>query len=147
MGLTRANVETILIKRCGRKMLAASMDGTTSNGTNDDLNDPIGYALRVMGYQVTDIAQVADSDLAGVSVEEYDELFDRAELRTLENIAGNLDFVDISVGPRREALAQLSNQVERAVERLQARINRLYGDLGRFEAGAISLDFQAKDDD
>ncbi len=144
---TRVDVERILIRRCGRKMVAASMDGETDSGANDDLNDPIGCALRAMGYSVRNIAQVSDSDLSGVSIEEYDELFDRAELRTLENIAGNLDLVDISIGPRRESLAQLSSQVERAIERLQARINTLYGDSGEFEAGAISLDFQAKDDD
>ncbi len=114
-------------------------------GPMTDLNDPIGYALRVMGYAVADITAVADSDLAGLPAEEIDELLDRAELRTLENVAGNLDVVNISVGPRSESLGDLSRQVEALIRAKTERINARYGGERRLEGGAIDLDFQQKD--
>jgi len=67
MTITRANVESILIKRVGKLMTAADMDGSTVGGTNADLNDPIGRALRRIGYTTASIIAVADVDIAGVS--------------------------------------------------------------------------------
>src|SRR5690242_14586451 len=101
MSLTRANIETILVKRCGPLMTAAGM-ATTVLGSNADLNDPIGYAVRKAGGSVTSFVAVADADIAGVDELGYDQLLDLAELRTLETILGNLDDVDLRVGPRDE---------------------------------------------
>ncbi len=146
MAITRANIEAILVRRCGSKMTAAGLDGATVNGSNVDLNDPIGTALRQCGYAVASITAVADADIANVATDDLDKLLDVAELRLLENIAGNLSMVDLAVGPRKESLSQFSEQVEKAISRLEAKCQRLYGvGLGSLSGGAISLDFQEYD--
>lgn len=146
MSLTRANVETILVRRCGSLLTAAGLDGTTLDGTNVDLNDPIGYALREMGYTVDDITAVADADVS--SAANYDKLLDLSELRTLENIQGNLDEVDITLGPRKEALGQLPTRLEKRIERLEAKVRKVYGiGVGTITAGVIKLDFAEHNED
>jgi len=148
MTVTRDNIERILVARCGYLMNAAGLDGSTDDGTNTDLNDPIGYALRKAGYTVDNLGSVDDDDLSGVDVEDYDQVFDLAELRTLENILGNLDDVDIKLGPRSESLSQLSEMLDTRVMRLQAKIERQYGvGLSTLEAGVITLDFADHNED
>lgn len=142
MALTRANVEAILIRRVGKLLTAADLNGTTMDGMNADLNDPIGYAVRRLGGTVASVVQVVDADLAGIASDDYDQLFDLAELRTLETIAGNLDDVDITLGPRSESLSQLASQVDKRIEKLAEKVQRIYGvDVGTLSAGVIGLDF------
>lgn len=124
-------------------MSAAGLAITTA-GTNEDLNDPICSALMELGCEPVNPGNITDSDLSGIASNRTAELFDRVELRTLENIAGNLDLVDLSVGPRDETLSQLSEQVEKAIERLSTRVARMYGDT-MLTGGTISFDFQEKD--
>ncbi len=126
MALTRAQCETELISRCGKLLTAASLDGVTANGSNPDLNSPLGYAVRICGGTVTDPSNVADSDLSTLS-SVFDKLSDLAEYRTLENISGNLDMVDISEGPHRESLGQLAERVEKRLARLQEKLQKTYG--------------------
>lgn len=142
MTVDREQVEIVLIRRCGALMTAADLDGSTITGNNNDLNDPIGYALRRLGQSVADISNVTDADLSGVADTDIDKLLDLAETRTLGNILGNLDDVDITLGPRRESLNQLAELLEKRLERLQKKIEREYGiGLGSFESGVISMDF------
>jgi hypothetical protein len=148
MTITRANVEEVLIRRCGKLLTAADLDGESYYGANKDLNDPIGWALRQMGYSVAAISQVADSDLAAVSDDAVDQFLDMAELRALENIEGNYDDVDISANGRSESLNQLIVQVTKRMDRLQQKIQRVYGvGLGSLQGGVIALDFMEKDED
>lgn len=148
MALTRANVESILIRRVGRLMTAADMDGSTVAGTNADLNDPIGYALRASGLSVSSVAAVADADVAGVGDDLIDQVLDIAEWRTLLSIEGNYDDVDISANGRSESLSQTMKQVQAKIDRLQKRITEIHGvGLGTLTGGSIALDFMAKGDD
>lgn len=126
MALTRVQFETILINRCGKQLTAAGLDGTTVDGANADLNDPLGYAIRQAGGSVADLSSVADADLATFAASDYDKLFDFAEYRTLENISGNLDLVDITEGPHRESLSQLAAQIEKRLTRLGQKIESKY---------------------
>jgi hypothetical protein len=144
MALTLENAQKIIVKRCGRKMTVAGLATTTATA-NEDLIDPLASALMDMGYQPQSIAAITNTDLAAVEEDRYPELLDRAELRTLENIAGNLDLVNVSVGPRREDLSDLTTQVEKAIDRLVTKIARLYGD-EILSGGSISLDFQEKEE-
>ncbi len=109
MAVTRANVENVLIHRAGALMTKASLDGTTVDGTNTDLADPIAWALRVSGYTSADITNPTTAEVAAAE-DDIDEVVDYAELRTLENVLGNLDDVDTTVGPRSESLSQLATQ-------------------------------------
>lgn len=146
MTITRADVETILVRRCGSLLVAADLDGTTIDGTNVDLNDPIGVALRNMGYTVASITNVSNSDLESVTDEDVDQLLDLAELRTLESIEGNLDDVDIQANGRSESLNQLSVRVRMKIDTKRKAIESQYVGLGTLDAGVITLDFMEKDE-
>lgn len=141
MSLTRANVEAVLVKRVGPLLTKAGM-ATTVAGLNADLNDPIGWAVRQVGYTVSDITSVSNSDISAVQSDEYDEFLDFAELKTLENISGNLDDVTVKLGPRSENLSDLVSQVEKKIARLEGKLKRLYGyGADSLQTGILENDF------
>jgi hypothetical protein len=140
MTVTRANLESILVQRCGGLMTFAGM-AVTYAGANASLNDPIGYALRQAGYAVANPASVADSDISTLSSDDLDQVLDIAEFRTLENVSGNLDDVDITNGPESEKFSQISASLEKRMARLQEKINASYGTGVVAEMGTISYDF------
>ena len=144
MTITLAAIEKTLIRRCGSKMAIVEMDGTTVDGTNQDIVDPVITAMIDMGYTLSDLSEVSDDDLSSVVPDsKYNELVDRAELRLLQNIAGNQVGVDITVGPRKESLSQLSQYLEKQIDRVSERNKKLYGDgLMPLTAGKISLGYQ-----
>jgi len=146
MSITRANAEFMIQARVGPLMTAAGLDGTTVDGTNADLNGPIGRAVRDLDHTVTDITSVTDTDVAQVT--EYDEFLDIAVLKTLGVILGNLDDVDVTAGPRSEKLSQLAEQVERKADRLLESMERDYGyGLAIPETGYITNYIAEHDDD
>jgi len=118
VALTRAILETIITKRVGALMEAAGMIVTTT-GVNYDLHDPLAWANRMVGGTSTYASTVEDADLAKVAAADYDDFIDLAEYRTLKNILGNLDDVDITAGPRSEKLSQLADHVQKMVEARQ----------------------------
>lgn len=141
MALTRANVEVILISRLSNLLTEAGLDGTTNDGTNTDLNDPIGWAIRQADGSVDDFTLVDDTDVARVGSGDYDKLLDLAEYRTLENISGNLDEVDIKSGPFEQKYSQLADRVEKRLERVRAHLEKTYDFGGRgYASNIITLD-------
>jgi hypothetical protein len=145
MAYTRANAETSLVSRLGGKMALVGFAITTV-GSNAALDDPLAVALRKMGHTASN--PVTDGNLAGLTDAEIDELLNRAELRLLGNIAGNIDLTDIQVGPRRESLGQLAEQCEKAIARLSKSIEREFGaGLSGLNGGSLMLDFQETVDD
>lgn len=145
MSLTRASVESVLIRRCGRLLTAAGLDGTTGSGSNADLVDPISWAVRQLGLAVATLGSLSDSDLAGVATDDLDALLDLAELRCYESALGNLDVVDVSVGPERESLGQLGTRLESLIERKRAAIQRTHGiGAATLTGGTIRLGFQQR---
>ena len=86
MALTRANVEAILTKRTSKVMTFVSMDGTTVDGTNADLNDPIGVAIRECGGTTAAPELVTDADVATVVTADLDKLLDIGEYRLIGSI-------------------------------------------------------------
>lgn len=145
MTITRANVEAILVQRCGALMSFAGYAVTVA-GSNANLNDPIGYALRQTGYSVASIAAVADADLAVIDDADIDQILDIAEFRTLENVSGNLDDVDITNGPESERFSQVSAALEKRMARLQEKINTAYGSGVTAATSSILYDFAEHDD-
>jgi hypothetical protein len=142
MTITRAQAETVLTKRCGPMMTAAAMDGTTNNGTNDDLNDPLGWAVVQLGGSVSDITDVTDSDVGSVDVTDERYILDMAEYRLLGNILSNLTLVDIKAGPRSESLSQLATRLEKRVERLEKQLAQEVGfGEATLSTGVIEMDF------
>mgnify|MGYP000952833294 FL=1 len=125
MTLTRANLESLLVKRCGGLMSLVDMAVTTA-GANADLNDPLQYALRYGEYEVADITSVSNSDIAEVEDADIDLILDVAELRLLENIQGNFNLVDITNGPESEKYSQAANVIEKRLSRLQDKVDSYY---------------------
>lgn len=136
MALTRIVAETVIVNRLGPMMTAAGM-AVTIVGSNGDLDDPLAWATRQMGYTTANANTVTNAELASVAVANYDSFLDLAEYRTLLNILGALDDVDITVGPRSEKLSQLAAQAQKKLDRLDGRIAGL---LSPLTAGYISLD-------
>lgn len=143
MTITRNDAEEMLVYRTGPLLTAAGMSlSYQSINGNDDLNGPIGRAIRYLGYTVIDITSVADSDVAQVTDAQYDEFLDVADLFTLEVILGNLDDVDLTVGPRSEKFSQLAAQVERKLKWAVKRCSNLYDyGLKEPEAGLLTVQF------
>lgn len=137
MAITRVTGETVIVKRLGPLMTAAGM-AVTIVGTNADLNDPLAWATRALGHSTASVATVTNAELASVAAADYDNFLDLAEYRTLQNILGALDDVDIVVGPRSEKLSQLAEQAQKKLDRLEKRLGSL---IDPMEAGYITLEF------
>lgn len=147
MIITRAQVETLLLRRCGRRMAFVEFSQTV-NGDNADLADPIATALIAMGVMPTDITAPADADFATLTDSQTPELLDRSELRLLQNILGNMDAVNISVDGRSEAYGQMTTSLEQVITRLQAKVNADYAGAGNtLSTGLIIQNFATKGDD
>lgn len=127
MSYTRAGIEKTLLKRLGNLMLAADLDGTSDDGDNADLLDPLSYAARLVGVAIADSNTLTDDDLLGLAASDYDKFLDVAELRTLENIWGNYDAVDLSVGPRRESFSQLADRILKRLNTKRTDVMVKYG--------------------
>ena len=148
MALTRAQVETLIIKRVGLLFTELSLDGTTVDGTNADLNDPIVNALWLFDETVSNPALVADADIDDIAADEYREFVDTVEVRCLETALQALTAVNITVGPRSEAYDQLGQRIEKAIERKRAYMAKEYGtSVPTPSAGYISLHIAEHDEE
>lgn len=149
MSLTRANIEAVLIKRCGDLLTTAGLDGATVAGTNADLGDPIAFALRQIGCSVATPASPTDAEVATASTDDTDQLLDLAEIRVLETVLQHvLDLVNTEAGQRVDEYSQLAAGIQKRIERAEDRARRLYGwTATTLEAGYAYLDFASHGDD
>ena len=142
MSITRAQVESVLVSRCKKRMAFVEFAITTS-GVNADLNDPICNALQVMGITPANIASVADGDL--LTVTDAAKLCDLAEVRLLENILGNSDKVTLQAASGTEHFSNFNDALEKVIARKQKELQSKYGiGLGSLSSGKLSLAFQSK---
>ena len=139
MALTRVIAETILVKRLGPMMGVAEM-AVTIVGTNADLNDPLAWATRGVDGSTAAHNTVTDAELALVAATKYDDLMTLAEWRTLKNIQGAINMVDITTGPRSEKLHQFIEQIQVMLDRLEPAIEALGMLTTGMTAGYITLD-------
>ena len=136
--LTRAGVESELIDRCGVLLVKVGRNGTTCDGTNPNLNDPIRRGLRTLGLDTADPILVADADLATVTGWSIEKLLDAAELRCLESIWGSWAEVCQKIGLGSIELQQLTDRIERRIDHLVTRLRQPYGpNTGAPVVGAI----------
>jgi hypothetical protein len=143
MTLTRIQVEKGLVARAETRMTLVGF-AVTVVGSNADLADPIATALLDMGLACVDITSPTDAEIS--AVENVPELLDRAELRLLQNILGNLDAVDITVGPRSERLGQIQQSLEAAIARKEKSVAERYG-TAPLSTGRFVHNFASKGDD
>jgi hypothetical protein len=141
MTLTRANAERVIVDRVGGLMEFAGLTVTYA-GSNSDLDEPLSWAARRMGLSLASSITVTDSDISGLSGDDIDDYLDLAEYRTLKNVQGNLDMVDVTAGPRSEKLSQVAGQVEKM---LSARRDRVLAISETPAYRYIELDMVAQD--
>jgi hypothetical protein len=135
MGLTRAAAEAILVGRCGKILALAGLDGTTVDGTNPDLADPIRSGLASLGLATATVGAVVDADLAAIASETLDQLLDVAEVRALESALGNLDQPDQEASLNNyQYLGRLRDSIEKTVARKRTQAVQKYN----FGQGAVS---------
>lgn len=138
----RTHAEHLLIGRRGSMMVKIGLDGTTIDGTNAALVDPITYAIRKVEGFVANPVLVDDVDMATIPEDMWDAFLDVAELRLMRNMRGNSTFVDITAGPLSESLSQLANQLARDISNMENFIEAEYGLGGAtLEADVIRLNF------
>lgn len=143
MAITRAQVEQILIRRCGKKLALVGLDGVTQDGSNTDLSDPIASTLAILGLAVANVALVADADLVAVQACQAGALVDIAELRVLESVLGNWDQADqMADTDNSQSLGKLYDSLEKTVARKRLQLQRQYGfGVGELTAGVYDLGF------
>lgn len=140
MPYTRAQAEAELVNRAGDDLLARLGVSAVQDGTNPDLNGPLASSLRMLDATLSSPPAVADADLALVADADTDQFLDVAELRMVLNLqlkAATL--VDQQIGTQsRKNLHQIMESLELVADRLQKRIEKLYGvGRGRLVAGMI----------
>lgn len=129
--MTRQEVETIIVKRLSGWLNQAGMS-TITNGTNPDLNDSIGWAIRKLGGSVANPINVTNADLLNIGPE--DALLDLVELRTLETIQTNYVKVNSTVGPRKEEFNNLRTALSSLIPARRKQIESEWGiDLGELK--------------
>jgi len=149
MAITRANLEAILVKRAGKLMTVAGLDGTTVNGTNADLADPIAFSLRQLGVAVAAPGSPTDAEVANASTDDTDQLLDVAEIRILQTILNHvLDLVNTEAGQRVDEYSQMAAGIQQRIETKTEEARRLYGwTAGTLEASYLYHDFAQHGDD
>jgi len=145
---TRAYAEVILVNRCGALLTFVSKDGTTVDGSNTDLNDALGAAIRRLGGTVTDPTSVVDADIQTVDSDYFDALVDVAELRLYYSIRGNLTAVDTTAGPFSDKFSDIGDYLDAQIKALTDRIESEHGLGGpEAQAGYIVRSIASHDED
>ena len=140
MALTRVKVETLLVKRCNKIMAFVGM-AVTIVGTNADLDDPMGVAIRECGGTVADFIAVTDADILTVASDDYDKLLDIAEYRLISSMISNFDKYGLKVGPRSGYQSQVREGLETRLKMLAGELEAKYGwNAPSPEMGSIMLD-------
>ncbi len=139
---TRSDIETLLIARVGPWLTNVALDGSTNDGTNESLNDAIGWAIRQAGGTVAAPALVTSTDVGTVDSADLDKLLDLAELRSLRSILSSFTGVDLKAGPVEIKDSGFIGYVNARLAELRSDIATNYGigDYGAFAIGLTRID-------
>lgn len=107
MPLTLAQVEVKMVGRIGRMLAAVGLDGTTVDGTNPTLAEPIRAALVALGLTTTTSDAATDADLEALSDADLGKFLYLVEYYALESAWGSYVLVDQSLGSESQSLSQL----------------------------------------
>lgn len=145
---TRAQVESILVFRRGKAMVSQGLDGTTVDGTNPDLTDSIGSAIRWLGGTTADPLAVTDGDISTIPEVYQGAIFDAAEMYLLNALRGQYLAVDQVTGPFQAKLSQLPDRWLKDWELLRRKLEDEFGLGGpELEAGVFEHNFAAHGED
>jgi hypothetical protein len=138
MSLNADSLSILLTQRVNKLFAALSYSVETF-----DTLDATNYALRELGYTVTNAAIITDSDVSAVSESDVNQFLDTAELRQLETLQNDFIVkVSMTLGPRREELSHITDALERVIARKQAEMAKKYGrGVATLSGGVIDLAF------
>lgn len=138
MTITTTQTVTLLGQRVGKLLAAVGLTESSS-----DMVDAINYALRELGYSVTDHSEVSNADLSSVTDANVTEFLDTAELRQLETLLNEVTVkVTVAVGPRREELSHISDALIKVIDQKRKQLQAEYGrGLSALEGATIGLRF------
>lgn len=114
--LTLAIINTIITSRLG---------GLLDEAGITDISPAIAFGVVEAEGSVADLSSATNAEVAAVSNEML--LLDLVEYRCVLDIIGNLAMVDITTGPRKEALGQLTKFALEYKENLEEKLKNLYG--------------------
>ncbi len=100
--MTLADAQKTLIRRCGKFLVAAQLDGTTINGTNADLMDPVSEGLIACGVTPADYTTPTTAEVQSLAASDLRKFLAIAEYRTLETVLGNWAKPDQTAGTDNE---------------------------------------------
>jgi hypothetical protein len=150
MTITRANAESVLIRRIGAWLTFVGLDGTTITGANLDLNDPITFALLQSSYSVADITAVSNTDLSAVVSTDYSKIIDIAEFRALETVLQTFTESDVKGLSFSTNDDQFGKRVQDRIDKKVAALLALYGfgivSAAPYAGGLSKADKQARED-
>lgn len=147
MAATRIEIDTLLVQRLSGLLTEVGFS-VQIDGANADLIDPLGAALRELGYAQASIAAVTDADLAAVPADDYNRLLDLAEARVLESAFAQIVKVDERAGPLALHYSQLADRLERRLARKWEQIQSQHGLYTPSPvAGVITLQIAQHDED
>lgn len=121
-------------------MAFVNLDGTTVDGTNGDLSDPIRTGLGSLGVACADPTSPADADLAALATADLDQLLDVAEYRCLQSVLGNLDEVNEQAGTDRKDFGQFAAALQVTIAALLTSLQQTYG-VGLMAPSIGTLDY------
>jgi hypothetical protein len=129
VAITRAQVETILLARCGNTLVACDLSAQPQQDSSPRqyCSEPIAEGLRFLGVAPADSTAPADADLAGVPDADLPALLDVAELRLMECCAGAFVQVTWSRGNDKQALSDFAGRLDARIARKAEDARRKHG--------------------
>ncbi len=125
---TIAEIEAEIVDRTGGLLIVAEISQTpkTDASPRAYLASPIGYAIRKSGGSTAGVRNPTTSDLLTVDLAKLDQLYDLAELRTIDNALGNWTQPDQTEGPLSQKLGALATFFHDRAEALREKIKDVY---------------------
>lgn len=125
--MTRAEVETTVLRVCGKWLTAVGLDGTTTNGTNPDIGIAIASALRALRLTVSNPTSPSDADIALVSDARLDLFLSIVLLRAIQAAIRNCTDVTTTHGIDKQDLSDLADRMQKEAASLAKELADLYG--------------------
>lgn len=126
MPLTLSQVEVKLTGRFGYLLSQLGLDGTTADGTNATLAEPIRIALTALGLPTATPGEVTDADLDSLDPGELTKFLDVAAYFALDVAWSKAVFLcDQSLGSESQSLSQIAKGIKDRMDALMARIGYL----------------------
>jgi hypothetical protein len=124
--LTLSQVEVTVLRSIGPVLTLVGLDGTTMNGTNPTLVEPIRAALQALGLPVASTDGATDDEVGAVAAVDIPRFYYLVEYFALEAAWGaSLLMVDQSLGSESQSLSQIREGIMARLKWLLDRIGTL----------------------